>query len=368
MSHRKSWAGGLRVVLACAVAAVALCVALPTSARAATTITKVDVGNVWKGLVVGQQVAFTGEVNPSSECADQMELTDEGWFVMGLGNYICHAHKPNVVPGAGMVYFYQVSLKAKDGYVFPESRDGLTFVLDGSAVTDVSYWASDDGKSAEVAFYDLQVTPSAEATDENVIRSVELADVRLSYALGDAPVASAIRVGASAGSYQVVDECWTKLGTTEGLIAQQWHSSPQGTVPADKWLSAFDAGDFRYSVGLQALDGKTFASDCAVTVNGEAVDSSGVTVYNDGAALRVVYKTINVAAAAPVTPVPATPSTGDAATGDSGKTQPAASVQAKADEKALPQTGDEGSVLVAGMALVAGCALVAAGRTLARER
>lgn len=53
MGHRMSWAGRLRVAFACVAAAMALCLALPTSAHAATTITKVDVGNVWKSLVAG---------------------------------------------------------------------------------------------------------------------------------------------------------------------------------------------------------------------------------------------------------------------------------------------------------------------------
>lgn len=53
MGHRMSWAGRLRVAFACVAAAMALCLALPTSAHAATTITKVDVGNVWKSLVEG---------------------------------------------------------------------------------------------------------------------------------------------------------------------------------------------------------------------------------------------------------------------------------------------------------------------------
>lgn len=53
MGYRMSWAGRLRVAFACVAAAMALCLALPTSAHAATTITKVDVGNVWKSLVAG---------------------------------------------------------------------------------------------------------------------------------------------------------------------------------------------------------------------------------------------------------------------------------------------------------------------------
>lgn len=56
MGHLMSWAGRLCVAFACVAAAMALCLALPTSAHAATTITKVDVGNVWKSLVVGQLV------------------------------------------------------------------------------------------------------------------------------------------------------------------------------------------------------------------------------------------------------------------------------------------------------------------------
>lgn len=66
MGYRMSWAGRLRVAFACVAAAMALCLALPTSAHAATTITKVDVGNVWKSLVVGQLVAGFVWTNPRS--------------------------------------------------------------------------------------------------------------------------------------------------------------------------------------------------------------------------------------------------------------------------------------------------------------
>ncbi len=72
MGHRISWAGRLRVAFACVAAAMALCLALPTSAHAATTIAKVDVGNAWKSLVVGQLVAGFVWTNPprsSMPCA-----------------------------------------------------------------------------------------------------------------------------------------------------------------------------------------------------------------------------------------------------------------------------------------------------------
>ena len=69
MGYRMSWAGRLRVAFVCVAAAMALCLALPTSAHAAATITKVDVGNVWKSLVVGQLVAGFAWTNPSLFCA-----------------------------------------------------------------------------------------------------------------------------------------------------------------------------------------------------------------------------------------------------------------------------------------------------------
>lgn len=64
MGYRMSWAGRLRVAFACVAAAMALCLALPTNAHAATTIAKVDVGNVWKSLVVGRLVAGFVWTNP----------------------------------------------------------------------------------------------------------------------------------------------------------------------------------------------------------------------------------------------------------------------------------------------------------------
>ena len=43
-------------------------------------ITMVDIGNIWKNLDASQPIAFTAEVNPNSECANQMTLTDEFWM------------------------------------------------------------------------------------------------------------------------------------------------------------------------------------------------------------------------------------------------------------------------------------------------
>ena len=69
MGHRMSWAGRLRVAFACVAAAMALCLALPASVHAAATITKGDVGNVWKSLVVGQLAAGFVWTNPALFCA-----------------------------------------------------------------------------------------------------------------------------------------------------------------------------------------------------------------------------------------------------------------------------------------------------------
>lgn len=379
MGHRMSGMGRLRAVLACVIAVAALCVVLPTSARAATTITKVDVGNVWKGLVVGRQVAFTGEVNPNSECASQMKLADEVWQKEGTADIICREHHSDVLPVAGGTYYYGVVLEAEDGYAFPSDASGFEVIVDGRAVSDYHYDPENGGKGATIYFTSsIRVTPTESSQDESVITSVELTDVRTSYALGDAPVASAVRAGQSASDYEIVDECWTmsgSYGATE--IAPQWHSSSQSAVPADKLFSVFGAGDYWYGAGLQAVDGKTFAADCVVTVNGETVKRE---VYNGGKSLRIEYKIINIAAVTdPVTPAepttpttpttPAAPTTGGAASGNGdAKAKPAAAAGAKADGKGLPQTGDEAPALVAGAALLAGCVLVAAGRVLVRER
>ncbi|RHT37338.1 hypothetical protein DW790_08015, partial [Firmicutes bacterium AM31-12AC] len=84
-------------------------------------ITKVDVGNIWKELDSTKPVAFTGEVNPNSECADQMTLTEEFWLQTdkiqsddpSAGMII--SSNPSY-PIAGQQYTYGVTLTAKDGY------------------------------------------------------------------------------------------------------------------------------------------------------------------------------------------------------------------------------------------------------------
>lgn len=84
-------------------------------------ITLVDFGKVFKGLDPAHPVAFTTELNPNSDCPNQMTIFSEGWFADGQG--MIDSSNPTK-PMKGTEYKYVIALKSKPGYAFPCDSDG----------------------------------------------------------------------------------------------------------------------------------------------------------------------------------------------------------------------------------------------------
>ena len=133
---------------------IVLCMVLaiaPITAFAATDqeITLVDFGNVWKNLDSTKPVAFTTELNPNTDCPNQMEITDQEWIENESGASI----SSNAYPETGKKYLYDITLTAKEGYFFPDRTsitgfaffnstviiDGVKKISDGVSENDESY-------------------------------------------------------------------------------------------------------------------------------------------------------------------------------------------------------------------------------------
>ena len=136
--------------------------------------------------------------------------------------------------------------------------------------------------------------PAAEST---TIDSVNVTDATLTYQVGDKPQATA-KADASA---RITCEYWEEMednGKGEVVPVKFWYSDPArlAKVPEDKRITHFEAGKrYMYSLMLANTEGHTFAADCALTLNGKAVNSRNVMVGRDGKTLfATALKTLNL--------------------------------------------------------------------------
>ncbi len=271
-------------------------ITVPISEAGDTVITTVDVGNVWKTLETDKEVAYTGEVNPNSDCADQMELIAEGWQESktdGMTLKSTGSEKPN----AGSEYYYFVELKAKDGYVFPKDMSSLTNVIcDGKTYTSWGGYSSDDGKTASIYFYEITVTATNNTVNDTVIDDISITDATLSYNVGDTPKATATPKWYSADftEYQVLYEHLTEYEqTADGLKETYgyWFSDEQYYPPiGGKFTSIKEGKVYAYCICLEAKNGRTFATPdtgLSLSINGKQVTAQEITVSDDGTLLEV---------------------------------------------------------------------------------
>ena len=126
--------------------------------------------------------------------------------------------------------------------------------------------------------------PAAEST---TIDSVNVTDATVTYQVGDKPQATA-KADANA---RIAYEYWEEMEQNdkgELVPVKFWYSDPAklAKVPEDKRITQFEAGKrYMYSLMLASAEGDTFAADCALTLNGEAVNSRNVNVGRDGKTL-----------------------------------------------------------------------------------
>lgn len=136
--------------------------------------------------------------------------------------------------------------------------------------------------------------PAAAST---AIDSVNVTDATLTYQAGDKPQATA-KADANA---QITCEYWEEMednGKGEVVPVKFWYSDPAklAKVPEDKRITQFEAGKrYMYSLMLASAEGQPFAADCALTLNGKAVNSRNVSVGRDGKTLfATALKTLNL--------------------------------------------------------------------------
>ncbi len=257
-------------------------------------ITMVDIGNIWKNLDASQPIAFTAEVNPNSECANQMTLTDEFWMQWTIDGPIIAKSNPQK-PVAGATYRYGVKLTAKDGYYFHDgfkgSGVGCTVICDGSTITAFSGTLSDDRKQLILWFDDIKVTATDESS-QNSIGDVDIEGVTFNYEPGDVPKATAYKCDPWDEQYDIEYEYWEEMETNvngESIPVKYWYSdeSKNNALAQDKKITAFEDGKtYMYSLSLKARDGNTFAANSKVMVNGTNVNNANIT--NTGTGLFVV--------------------------------------------------------------------------------
>lgn len=257
-------------------------------------ITTVDIGNVWKNLDSSQPVAFTAEVNPNSECENQMALTDEYWQHMVIDGDRIEKSNPQK-PIAGETYSYAVKLTAKDGYYFHDgfkgSGVGCTVICDGSTTTAFAGTLSDDRKQLTLWFNDIKVT-ATNGSSQDSIGDVDIEGVTFNYEPGDAPKATAYKCDPWEEQYDIEYEYWEEMETNadgESVPVKFWYSdeSKNNALAQDKKITTFEEGKtYMYSISLKAREGNTFATNSKVMVNGTNVN--GANVSNTGTGLFVV--------------------------------------------------------------------------------
>lgn len=253
-------------------------------------ITTVDIGNVWKNLDSSQPVAFTAEVNPNSECANQMTLTDEYWQQVAIdGSRIAKSNPQK--PIAGETYSYAVKLTAKDGYYFHDGFKGsgveCEVICDGSTTTAFAGTLSDDRKQLTLWFNDIKVT-ATDGSSQDSIGDVDIEGVTFNYEPGDAPKATAYKCDPWEEQYDIEYEYWEEMETNadgESVPVKFWYSdeSKNNALAQDKKITTFEEGKtYMYSISLKAREGNTFATNSKVMVNGTNVNGANVSNTRTG--------------------------------------------------------------------------------------
>lgn len=251
-------------------------------------ITKVDVGNIWKVLDSTKPVAFTGEVNPNSECADQMTLTEEFWQqtdkIQSDDPYAGMITSSNPsYPIAGQQYTYGVTLTAKDGYFFSggfayHGEGGGLVICEGhdfgSSNLDWSGSLSADQKQLTIRFDTIQETAvTGIPQGDTTINNAYIENVKFDYRPGDAPQATAQVEDSSSDRYEVAYECWEEMENGEPVAF--WYSDESKYIPSMKRITQFEDGKtYMYSIELKQKDGYTFADNCSVMINWSPISAT----------------------------------------------------------------------------------------------
>ena len=249
------------------------------------TITDISVVNVNLDLDPSKPVAFTAR--PDSGCADKFDITEECWESGSSDDIIKSTDDVSRAPIAGEEYYYSIVLTAKDGYVFSEDfsgdknwiKDGsdVTFTLDGEQYRG-KFFVGDGGKT--LTAWEFMNSVLATEGDDIDIDTVNIENVKLDYAPGDAPVASATVAAADSDKYRIFGEWWeTDDENTDVNSVDLRDQSYENNI------TAFESGKtYRYGLSIKAEQGYYFTSDTKLKINGvlyEYKRSDGDTVLEN---------------------------------------------------------------------------------------
>lgn len=237
-------------------------------------ITMIDVININKDLDASKKVSFTAEVNPNSECKDQMDITEEWWIAQQIqvgDPYVGRITKSNPIkPTAGQTYNYNITLTAKDGYIFHAGiKHGHFCTVKCNGVETNAFRASlsDNQKELTLYFEDIEVTATSGSTQEDtLITSASIENAKLSYQGGESPKISAVVADEDEDKYEIAYECWEEMENGEPVAF--WYSDESKYIPSMKRITKFeDSKDYIYSIELREKNGYKFSDHCDVRVN-----------------------------------------------------------------------------------------------------
>ena len=257
-------------------------------------ITTVDIGNIWKNLDSSQPVVFTTELNPNTDCPNQMEITDQAW----VENDTSASISSNTYPEAGKEYVYEITLTAKEGYYFPTY--GTVFygevIVDG--VEKYSYGHGDavpnvydNGKTLKVKVYPAVIATNGTSQGDTTIDNAYIENVKFDYRPGDAPQATAQVSDTSLDQYEIAYECWEEMENGEPVAF--WYSNESKYTPSMKKITQFEEGkNYMYSIELREKDGYIFADNCSVTINWNPISATANVVKTVDGLFAMNVKTI----------------------------------------------------------------------------
>ena len=110
------------------------------------------------------------------------------------------------------------------------------------------------------------------ASENEAIHNLDVNDVKIDYAPGEAPRATATIPAADADKYEIAYECWEEMDGSDPAELKPvafWYSDPAKYTPGMKKIDHFEEGKFyMYSVELRLKGDNTVGNDCMMYVNG----------------------------------------------------------------------------------------------------
>lgn len=157
-------------------------------------------------------------------------------------------------------------------------EDGSRMTSDGTDITgeagaDAGMTAQSDPEDAAEGQADG--LPGEAPVESVTISAVTVENVKIDYASGEAPRATAMVPEADVDKYEVVYECWEEMESDGqgGLKPVAYWFSSGGRYPTNaKHITQFEGGKrYMYSLELRPKGDNVIAQNCSVSVNGRTV-------------------------------------------------------------------------------------------------